>query len=83
HRVEAHTLVVLPDDAAVTLAAPAGARVALIGGAPLGPRLLWWNFVSTRKERIVQAAADWQADRLGHVAGETERIPLPEKSFSA
>ncbi len=83
-RVEAHTLAVLPDDAAaVTLVAPAGARVALIGGAPLGPRLLWWNFVSTRKERIVQAAADWQADRLGHVAGETERIPLPEKSFSA
>ncbi|WP_275452079.1 pirin-like C-terminal cupin domain-containing protein, partial [Methylibium sp. T29] len=55
------------------------ARVALIGGAPLGPRHIWWNFVSSRKERIAQAADDWEADRMGRVPGETDRIPLPAR----
>ena len=50
-----------------------------IGGEPLGPRHVWWNFVSSRRERIVQAADDWAAQRLGAVPGETEFIPLPER----
>ena len=54
-------------------------RVVLIGGVPLGPRHMWWNFVSSRKERIQQAADDWAAMRMGQVPGETEFIPLPEK----
>ena len=54
------------------------ARVMLIGGDALGPRHLWWNFVSSRKERIVQAADDWAAGRFPAVPGETEFIPLPE-----
>ncbi|WP_428422417.1 pirin family protein [Methylibium sp.] len=78
-RIEPFTLVVLPAGSAATLCASgaAGARVVLIGGAPLGHRHIWWNFVSSSKERIAQAAADWEADRLGQVPGETERIPLP------
>ncbi|WP_298927299.1 pirin family protein [uncultured Ramlibacter sp.] len=56
-----------------------GARFAIVGGAPLGPRHMWWNFVSSRKERIVQAAQDWKAGRFAAVPGETEFIPLPEK----
>jgi hypothetical protein len=53
-------------------------RVLLLGGAPLdGPRHLWWNFVSSSKERIAQAAADWQERRFPAVPGETEFIPLP------
>jgi redox-sensitive bicupin YhaK (pirin superfamily) len=63
------------------LAAPGPARAVLIGGAPLGPRFIWWNFVSTRKARIAQAADDWEADRLGRVPGDDERIPLPERRF--
>jgi redox-sensitive bicupin YhaK (pirin superfamily) len=61
------------------LRAEAGpARVVVLGGAPLGPRHLWWNFVSSSQERIEQARADWQAHRFGLVAGDTaERIPLP------
>lgn len=59
------------------LAAEGNARVVLIGGEPLGPRHIWWNFVSTRQERIVQAADDWAAQRMGGVPGETEFIPLP------
>ena len=61
------------------LSADADARVVLIGGAPLGPRHIWWNFVSSRKERIVQAADDWAAGRFAAVPGESEFIPLPEK----
>ena len=61
------------------LSADADARVVLIGGAPLGPRHIWWNFVSSRKERIVQAADDWADGRFAAVPGESEFIPLPEK----
>jgi redox-sensitive bicupin YhaK (pirin superfamily) len=60
------------------LAADADARVVLIGGEPLGQRHIWWNFVSTRQDRIAQAAADWDAQRLGLVPGEDEFIPLPQ-----
>jgi redox-sensitive bicupin YhaK (pirin superfamily) len=51
----------------------------LFGGAPLdGERHLWWNFVSSSRERIEQAKADWVAQRLGKVVGdEQEFIPLP------
>ena len=75
--VPAHTMVVLPADDEPMLSAEADARVVLIGGDPLGPRLMWWNFVSTRKERLVQAADDWDAGRFSAVPGETEFIPLP------
>lgn len=54
--------------------------VMLCGGAALtGHRHLWWNFVSTRKDRIVQAAQDWQAGRFDPVPGEHEAIPLPDR----
>lgn len=56
-----------------------GARVMILGGAALdGRRHLWWNFVSSSKERIEQAKADWRAQRLGRIPGETEFIPLPD-----
>ena len=51
----------------------------LIGGEALGQRHIWWNFVSSNKERIVQAADDWAAGRFAAVPGETEFIPLPER----
>jgi redox-sensitive bicupin YhaK (pirin superfamily) len=75
--VPAHTLAVLAPGAA-TIVAPQGARYVVIGGAPLdGPRFLWWNFVSSSKERIERAKEDWTADRMGTIPGEHERIPLP------
>jgi redox-sensitive bicupin YhaK (pirin superfamily) len=54
-------------------------RVMLFGGAPLdGERHLWWNFVASTRERIEQAKADWAAQRMGKVIGDTEEfIPLP------
>jgi redox-sensitive bicupin YhaK (pirin superfamily) len=43
-----------------------------------GPRYIWWNFVSSRKERIEQAKEEWKTGRFKPVPGETEFIPLPE-----
>jgi redox-sensitive bicupin YhaK (pirin superfamily) len=63
-------------DAVLTAREPS--RVLLLGGEPIGPRHIWWNFVSSRKERIGQAADDWKARRFDAVPGETEFIPLPE-----
>jgi redox-sensitive bicupin YhaK (pirin superfamily) len=63
-------------DAVLTAREPS--RVLLLGGEPIGPRHIWWNFVSSRKERIGQAADDWKARRFAEVPGETEFIPLPE-----
>jgi redox-sensitive bicupin YhaK (pirin superfamily) len=60
------------------LRAESDARVVLIGGAPLdGERHIWWNFVSSSRERIEQAKRDWKGGRFPPVPGETEFIPLP------
>lgn len=51
----------------------------LLGGEPLGERFIWWNFVSSRKERIEQAKADWQAGRIPLPPNDNvEFVPLPE-----
>ncbi|CAN7449397.1 pirin family protein [Rhizobacter sp. LjRoot28] len=76
-RIEPQQMVVLPPGATPTLTAPDGARLVLIGGEPLGHRHMWWNFVSTRKDRIAQAADEWAAQRMGQVHGETEFIEAP------
>jgi redox-sensitive bicupin YhaK (pirin superfamily) len=60
----------------------AGARLLLLGGAAMdGPRYLFWNFVSSSRERIEEAKAAWQRDRMGLVVPGDERewIPLPER----
>jgi redox-sensitive bicupin YhaK (pirin superfamily) len=51
----------------------------LLGGEPLGERFIWWNFVSSRKERIEQAKADWKAGRIILPPNDNlEFVPLPE-----
>ena len=55
-------------------------RLLVLGGATLeGSRHIWWNFVSSSKDRIEQAKADWQAGRFDAVPGDDEFIPLPER----
>ena len=56
-------------------------KAMLFGGEPLdAPRHMWWNFVSSSKDRIEQAKDDWQAGRFGLIPGDdVERIPLPER----
>lgn len=75
--VPAHTLAVLAPGATPRLRCPAAARIALVGGEPLGARAMVWNFVSSRREKILAAQADWKAQRFAPVPGETEFIPLP------
>jgi redox-sensitive bicupin YhaK (pirin superfamily) len=71
------------DSAEMEISAVADTRLIVIGGAPLPERRhMWWNFVSTRRERIAQACEDWDAQRMGQVSGETEFIPLPERRFT-
>jgi hypothetical protein len=75
---EAQLLVFRPGDP-ITVTARTPARLMLLGGEPMdGPRHIWWNFVSSSKDRIDQAKADWQAGRFTPVPGDPEFIPLPE-----
>jgi redox-sensitive bicupin YhaK (pirin superfamily) len=73
-------LVFKPGDR-ITVRAVSDAHIAVFGGDPMdGPRHIWWNFVSSRKERIDQAKAEWAAGHFQKVPGdEIEFIPLPEK----
>ena len=76
---EGRLLVFRPGDR-ISILAVAQSRLLLLGGEPMdGPRHIWWNFVSSSKERIKQAKADWSAGRFGLVPGdEKEFIPLPD-----
>ncbi len=72
--------VLAPGQAVEAIAGPQGAKAMLLGGATMdGPRHIWWNFVSSDKERIEKAKADWRDQRMGKVPGDDEFIPLPDK----
>jgi len=59
--------------------AQAGTRFMILGGdPPRQPRYIWWNLVSSSRERIEQARADWRAGRFDPVPGDDEVMPLPE-----
>ncbi|HEX8526242.1 pirin family protein, partial [Allosphingosinicella sp.] len=79
-RLERSVLYVLAPGALATLRSETGAHVMLCGGAPLdGPRHVWWNFVSSSRDRIRQAREDWRALRFPLPPGDDkEWIPLPE-----
>ena len=63
-----------------TLLAKEPSTVMLLGGEPLGERFIWWNFVSSRRERIEQAKADWKAGRIELPPTDNDVfIPLPEE----
>ena len=80
-RFEPGRLLVFKPADAPTITAINNAHFVIVGGAPMdGPRHIWWNFVSSRKERIEQAKADWKAGHFDKVPGdEIEFIPLPDK----
>src|SRR5690606_793845 len=76
---KAGQMLVFSPGGAPVLKALEDARVMLLGGEPLGPRHIWWNFVSSRKERIEQAKADWMAGRIALPEHDnSEFIPLPQ-----
>jgi redox-sensitive bicupin YhaK (pirin superfamily) len=75
---EAGRLLVFRAGDAIMLAALAPSRVLILGGAVMdGPRFIEWNFVSSSRDRIEAAKADWRLGRFAKVPGETEFIPLP------
>ncbi len=79
-RADTPCLLVFSAEGKPELFAETDARVMLLGGAPLdGERFIFWNFVSSSKERIERAKADWREGRFPKVVGdESEFIPLPE-----
>jgi redox-sensitive bicupin YhaK (pirin superfamily) len=75
----AGTMIVARPGATMTVEAAEPARAMLVGGARLGgARHVWWNFVSSSKERLEQAKDDWKNDRFPTIPGDAiERTPLP------
>jgi hypothetical protein len=73
------TMAVLNNSNGIVLKAMDDSRIALIGGESVGDRQIWWNFVSSRRDRIAQAKQDWLENHFARVPGETEFIPLPDQ----
>jgi redox-sensitive bicupin YhaK (pirin superfamily) len=73
-------MLVLKPGCPVLLQAVDDCRLVALGGEPLeGPRHIWWNFVSSSKDRIEAAKADWRENRFNvPIAGDDEFIPLPD-----
>ncbi len=80
-RIDAQALAVLPAAGIARLKAIRDTRLVILGGAALdAPRHLWWNFVSSSRERIEQAKRDWVDGKFGLIPGDDQEfIPLPEK----
>lgn len=76
--IPAQHMAILDVSQRAVITAPQGARFVLIGGESLGYRHMYWNFVSSRRERIEQAKDDWREQRFAKVPGEHEFIPLPQ-----
>lgn len=74
-------MLVLKPGLEVNISARSDARLIILGGSALEePRYLWWNFVSSSKDRIEQGKIDWKEGRFGKIPGDDkEYIPLPEK----
>jgi redox-sensitive bicupin YhaK (pirin superfamily) len=77
--VPAHHMAVLPDADSVRVSSDEGARIALLAGESIGRRYLWWNFVSSDRERLHSAAKLWADGGFDRVAGDDEFIPLPDR----
>ncbi len=79
-KFEAPQLLIFRPGDRITVTATRPSRLMFLGGAALeGQRYLWWNFVSSRKERIDQAKVEWKSGKFALVPGdEKEFIPLPE-----
>ena len=76
-------LAVLADGKSGTVQADNGAHIMICGGDTLeGERIVWWNFVSSSRERLEQAKSDWRDGQFDGVPGESDFIPLPQKTGS-
>ncbi len=69
-------MAVITPGATPNIVATRPSHLMVIGGEPLGERYIFWNFVSSKKEHIVEATRAWRAGQFPQVPGETEFIPL-------
>jgi redox-sensitive bicupin YhaK (pirin superfamily) len=77
-----YQMLVLKTGTNITVTALKDSRLVVIGGEPLSePRYIWWNFVSSSKERIEKAKLEWINQSMGQVIEETEFIPLPDNGY--
>lgn len=78
--VAAQEMAVLPVNSGAQLqSGPQGARLVVIGGAPLEqPVRMWWNFVATNRDRLANAAQRWAEDGFAPIAGDTDRVAAPK-----
>lgn len=77
--VQPYQLAVLEPGKHASIVFPTGGRAAIIGGRAMdGRRHIWWNFVSSSREKIEAAKLAWRGQAMGTIPGETEFIPLPE-----
>ncbi len=77
--IPAHTMAICTPDTCATLQAKEDSHIVIIGGASLGERHIYWNFVSSSKDAIAQAKRDWKAGNFPAVPGDEEDyIPLPD-----
>jgi redox-sensitive bicupin YhaK (pirin superfamily) len=79
-RVDPRTMVVFNRSSKVSVKAISDSHIVLVGGEPFSePRHIWWNFVSSSKDRIEQAKDDWRNERFARIPGDDQEfIPLPE-----
>jgi len=78
-RFEGPRLLVFRPGDRISIKAVRPSRLMFLGGAAMeGPRYIWWNFVSSSRERIEAAKEDWKQNRFAPVPGDPEFIPLPE-----
>ncbi len=77
-KLSAGQMLVLASGAAIDVRALQASTLMLLGGEPVGQRFIDWNFVSSSKERLAQARADWAAQRMALPVGDDQEfIPLP------
>lgn len=76
--IAAHTLAAFEAGMAIELVATEECRLVVIGGQPLGKRIVWWNLAATRRELIEAAKVAWKEGRFAPIPGETEFALLPE-----
>lgn len=83
-RLMAGQMAVLEPHAEPVVTALEASTVMLLGGEPVGPRLIWWNFVASSQDRMDAAKADWKAGRMKLPVGDDEEfIPLPDEPATA
>ncbi|MGW8370346.1 MAG: pirin-like C-terminal cupin domain-containing protein [Gammaproteobacteria bacterium] len=74
----AGSMAILSTGVTAEVVARRDSRLMVLGGAAVGPREIWWNFVAPDSSRIEQAKLDWVDGRFGSIEGDDEFIPLPD-----